>query len=1119
MADDSVKIDIKLEDAKAKAEASKAGKDISKNLESGLKGASNAAKNSEAQIKSAMSGAASSAKSSFSDVGSSAKSNFSGVSDAAKTASSDSSSSFQNIASDSKGSFQDVGDAAKDGFEGVSDAADQVADDVDDTFSGVFPSATGIAIAAATALATAVAAIATQAVQVGMEFDKSMSQVAATMGVTTDQIGELRDFALEMGAQTAFTSTEAANALNYMALAGYNAETSMEMLPSVLNLAAAGNMDLATASDMVTDSQTALGLSLDETKTMIDQMAKTSSMANADVRQLGEATLTVGGTAKNLAGGTKELNQVLGVLADNSIKGSEGGTALRNIILSLSAPTDTARKKIDELGVSVFDAEGKMRPLPEIMQDFNDSMEPLTQEQKTQALNDIFNKVDLKSVNALLGTSSERFNQLASGIENSAGAAEKMKETQLDNLAGDVTKLQSAAYNLSVQFSDILTPALRDATQFMTNALMPALSFIVEHFGAIATAITAYVAILVIHNKQVKAATVQTVQQGKMINVLGKEIALTGTAFKVATTASKAFSVALKALKAVAPMLALTLAVEAVMALSDAFNEAQEKSRKFEQATTGLTSAFKNVDESAVKTKNKLNSLDTKKAQNSFKELQSEIDNLIDKQAELAGEIAETWGEINANEALLTGYMNTIDELANKYDENGEKVALTAEEQEKLRVAVAGVNEITGDNIEVIDAQNGVLSKSTEEINNNIDAWLRNAKAQAAQEEIVALAKEQLENEKALKKAREELATATAELNKVDATYADTNASKGQIMQGYAGQVKVAQEEVKRLEDATKSNTEAQRELAGIINGTDSSLQTFISTSSSLKSIVEESGTTVDDLSKRLEELGFSTTDLVDLSDEDFARLVGVYDKSAEEIIAVCEQLGIDVPQKLKDAAQRGASSIGSAAPQFKSEAKKDIDEAKDSLQMYDDDAQTWGKHLAENFSKGLGGDAALGLVRGAANNVSRTIKNILGHTIPKEGVLREGGQGEKKWGLHLVQNIAAGMLGAKSEIRDAADEIAQTIDDSLSDVSPWDSVIDTGEGIARGIMVGYDRVDPIGQMVASMGAVMAMTASNNYTTNNNSNVVNINQPVKSPDEWARYMNRIEHHGLAGKYV
>lgn len=386
-----------------------------------------------------------------------------------------------------------------------------------------------------------------ESIEAGMTFDKAMSQVAATMGVTNNDIQDLTAFAKEMGSTTAFSATEAAEALNYMALAGYDSETSMKMLPNVLNLAAAGTMDLATASDMVTDSQTALGLSIEETNTLVDQMAQTSSKSNTSVQQLGDAILTVGPTARNISGGITEMNTVLGVLADNGIKGSEAGTHLRNIMMSLSAPTDKAAGTLKNLGVSAVDAEGNMRPIPDIMRDLNVAMDGLTQEEKTQALSNIFNKFDLASVNALLGAAanntkdlaaaildtgvsfmyfddasldaatqaegmaiaisdalgqtngdieaaahlisdtygvsfedamkvveagadviantSDRFSELTGYIDDAAGAAEKMAQTQLDNLAGDMTLLQSATEGVQLELSAGATPALREMAQ------------------------------------------------------------------------------------------------------------------------------------------------------------------------------------------------------------------------------------------------------------------------------------------------------------------------------------------------------------------------------------------------------------------------------------------------------------------------------------------------------------------------------------------------------------------------------------------------------------------------------------------------------------------------------
>ena len=384
----------------------------------------------------------------------------------------------------------------------------------------------------------------------GMSFDSSMSQVAATMGTTVDQIQDLRDFAQEMGATTAFSATEAADALNYMALAGYDAETAMNMLPTVLNLAAAGSIDLARASDMVTDASSALGLDLEETAQMVDIMAKAASSSNTSVEQLGEAMLKIGGTAKNLDGGTTELATAFGILADNGIKGSEAGTHLRNILLSLTPKSEDAAKAMESLGFNAYDADGNLRPLNETFADLAMSLEGMSTEQRQSVLANIFNKTDLAAVDALLsattmdiegiseavgqlgidwssmsdvfdqwGVSAEegmqevtelvaqwiasgatmeetiaflhgtfgmteadavamfntvngeldehgnRWMELTGLIEDADGAAKAMAETQLDNLAGDITLFQSALEGAKIALSDILTPALRSFVQ------------------------------------------------------------------------------------------------------------------------------------------------------------------------------------------------------------------------------------------------------------------------------------------------------------------------------------------------------------------------------------------------------------------------------------------------------------------------------------------------------------------------------------------------------------------------------------------------------------------------------------------------------------------------------
>ena len=343
-------------------------------------------------------------------------------------------------------------------------------------FGTALGKAAKVAGAAVVGASTAVVGFGAESVKAGMNFDSSMSQVAATMGKTVDEITDLRDFAQQMGSTTAFSATQAADALNYMALAGYDADTSMSMLPNVLNLAAAGGIELAEASDMVTDASSALGLSIEETTVMVDQMAKASSASNTSVAQLGQAILTVGATAANMSGGTQELATILGVLADNGIKGAEGGTHLRNILLSLQDAADEKgmikfNNGVEDVAISLYDAEGNMRSIIDVITEMQTGMEGMSQQAQDAMVQGMFNRADLASVNALLSTSSDRFYELQASIGEAQGSAQEMADTQLDNLSGDITLFKSALEGAQIAISDELSPTLREFVQLGSKGL------------------------------------------------------------------------------------------------------------------------------------------------------------------------------------------------------------------------------------------------------------------------------------------------------------------------------------------------------------------------------------------------------------------------------------------------------------------------------------------------------------------------------------------------------------------------------------------------------------------------------------------------------------------------
>ena len=277
-----------------------------------------------------------------------------------------------------------------------------------------------------------------KAIEIGKGFESSMSQVAATMGITKDTINEsgvkpfdiLSEAAKECGATTQYSASEAAEALNYLALAGYTAEQAADALPSVLNLAAAGGLDLQYAADLATDAMAALGITANNQNLTEfgDKMAKAAQKSNTSVAQLGEAILTVGGTAKELAGGTTELNTALGILANVGIKGSEGGTALRNIMLAMTPTTDKAVAAFDKLNVSAYDAEGNLRPLNDTFKDLNKAMAGMNSKEKTETLNAIFNKVDLKSASAMLAACASTTEELGTAFAYAGVPAQNLTE-------------------------------------------------------------------------------------------------------------------------------------------------------------------------------------------------------------------------------------------------------------------------------------------------------------------------------------------------------------------------------------------------------------------------------------------------------------------------------------------------------------------------------------------------------------------------------------------------------------------------------------------------------------------------------------------------------------------
>ena len=511
-------------------------------------------------------------------------------------------------------------------------------------------------------------------IQTGMGFDTAMSQVAATMGKTTDEIAELRDYAKEMGATTAFSATQSAEALNFMALAGYDAETSMKMLPNVMDLAAAGGMELARASDMVTDSQTALGLSLEETETLVDQMAKTSSKTNTSVSQLGDAMLTIGGTAKNLSGGTKELNQVLGLMADNGIKAGEAGTHLRNIILAMNPTTKDAREAFEQLNFTAYDSQGNLREMSEIFGELKEKTADMTSQERQDIIGKMFKVTDIAAVNALLDTNAERWDEVAEAIDGADGAAQAMADTQLDNLQGDITLMKSAFEGLQIAISDEVTPDLRELVQTATKGL----EWATEHIHTIIGVVKAL------------GIAVAAMKLPAMIGAAKTAM----TAFN-AVCAANPLGAVLTAAAAAAVVLkgAIDDATDAINEIPDAYEGLSEDDigfvKSLAEQTDDLTEATNRRKEAEDRLHDARNEryfteLELNKALDDYNLLMSQdnVDSVkLEQQAELIAELRDRYNEQNAAVGELSAAYLTAKSNEDSLIET-QQAAVTAAEEE-----------------------------------------------------------------------------------------------------------------------------------------------------------------------------------------------------------------------------------------------------------------------------------------------------------------------------------------------------------------------------------------------------------------------------------------------------
>lgn len=552
--------------------------------------------------------------------------------------------------------------------------------------------------------------------KIGMDFKAGLSEVQALSGATGAELAELEDQARELGSTTKFSAQEVTEGFKYMSLAGWDVQQSLDGIDGVLNLAAASGEDLGRVSDILTDSISAFGDEAEDAGRYADVLAAASSNANTDVAGLGESFKMVAPVAGSLGYSLEDTATALGLMANSGIKGSQAGTALRSALTNLASPTEKMKKEMDNLGISIQDSNGEMKPLDALLGDLRESFSGLSEEQQASAASSIFGKEAMSGMLAIVNAGDSDFNKLSKAIENSDGVAEEMADTMQNNLSGKLTNLKSALEELAIKIFDALEPALTaiiGAVQKLVdwmNGLNKNTQLVVVAIGALAAAIGPLMLVF-----------------GPLLTAVGGLMTVLPTIAPVLVGLTGPIGIVAAGLGGLAAAFALTRttadeAHESQLAESEANLEMAEKRQ---EATEKITEQIDQTSELINKTKEQMDTTN---------ELVDTFEDLIEK-SKLS---TDEFGEFLTLQSELenTTSPQRVAELETEMEKLREKSGLSKEEFIKLLEANEDLAEFFPEAGEVVDDYGNIIMDTTGKLRDLTNAELERMQIEVYNEMI-----------------------------------------------------------------------------------------------------------------------------------------------------------------------------------------------------------------------------------------------------------------------------------------------------------------------------------------------------------------------------------------------
>lgn len=708
-------------------------------------------------------------------------------------------------------------------------------------------------------------------IQTGEQFTASMSEVQAISGATGEQLKQLEEAARLYGSTTKFSANEAADALKYMALAGWDAQTSISALPGVLDLAAASGMGLAQASDMVTDYLSAFGMEASQASYFSDLLTYAQGNSNTSAEQLGEAYRNCAANLNAAGQDIETVTSMLEAMANQGLKGSQSGTALTAVMRDITSKMEDGAVKIGNVSVAVQDAEGNFRDLTDIMTDVSKAVDGMGTATRATALSSVFTEESIKGVNLILNEGVDKIADYESALRSSTGAASEAAKVMNDNLSGDIKNMQSAFDELKLKIYEGAESPLRSLVQTITKSGVPALESIIDNLDKVIPVI-------------VGAATAMGTMKaslaiGKLIYDLSggmKNLTFTTHAQTVATqaqtvateaqtVATEGATVATHGLNAAMAANVIGLVLSGVMALVSALGSYAIMSGSASEATENYTDCLEELN----------------KANETAKE------NMASAKEEAAN----------------------IQALAAEYDELRNQASLTAGEKERLDGIASQLADTLGTTTEALKDKNGAYMDISSSIDDYIDKLIEQAEYEAYADKIRAAAVDRMNAEDSLKAAQkrrddaqkalddsglQQLANAAEENGytlggrqkeelqelKGALEQAEKEVHKFEVAYGYANtELEVAQEKIKELgnatddtsdstlsaEEATENYNKKLNEYENLLTNADDALKNTTDEQSSLKQELTDANKALDENKKLIKD---ETENLKKLIDE-----------------------------------------------------------------------------------------------------------------------------------------------------------------------------------------------------------------------------------------------------------